>query len=109
MALREVSLDDKYELDSGLLYLTGTQALLRLALNQLRRDEAAGLTTASYITGYRGSPMHNVDKEYWRARRALKGERIHFQPGVNGDLAATACWGTQQVACYAGAKYDGVF
>jgi indolepyruvate ferredoxin oxidoreductase len=109
MALREVSLDDKYELDEGLLYLTGTQALLRLALNQLRRDEMAGLTTASYITGYRGSPMHNVDKEVWRAKRVLAGERIHFQPGVNEDLAATACWGTQQTSAYPGAKYDGVF
>jgi len=109
MALREVSLDDKYELDEGLIYLTGTQALLRLALNQLRRDEAAGLNTASYITGYRGSPMHNVDKEVWRAKRVLKGERIQFQAAVNEDLAATACWGTQQVNSYPGAKHDGVF
>ena len=108
MALRDVSLSDKYELKDGLIYLTGSQALLRLAMNQIWRDEAAGLNTASYITGYRGSPMHNIDKESWRSMPLLKQHRVFFHPAINEDLAATACWGTQQANTYAGAKYDGV-
>ena len=108
MSLRDVSLDDKYELQEGTIYLTGSQALLRLAMNQLRRDEAAGLRTASYITGYRGSPMHNIDKESWRSMQLLQDHRVFFHPAINEDLAATACWGTQQANSYDGAKYDGV-
>ena len=109
MELRAVTLDDKYEQAEGPIYLTGSQALLRLAMNQLDRDSAAGLDTACYISGYRGSPMHNVDKELWRAKRWLHDGRIHFQPGVNEDLAATAVWGSQQAQSFPGAKYDGVF
>ena len=108
MSLPTVALDDKYERDSGRVYITGSQALLRLAMNQLRRDEAAGLDTACYISGYRGSPMHNVDKELWRAARYLDEGRIRFQPGINEDLAATACLGTQQAAMFPDAKHDGV-
>jgi indolepyruvate ferredoxin oxidoreductase len=109
MAFRTVTLDDKYEQATGQIYLTGTQALLRLAMNQLARDRAAGLDTAGYITGYRGSPMHNVDKEFWRAKQFLEDGRIRFHPAINEDLAATACWGTQQAATNPGAKHDGVF
>ena len=109
MQLRSITLDDKYEQAEGPIYLTGSQALLRLAMNQLARDEAAGLSTACYISGYRGSPMHNVDKELWRARKWTKDGRIHFQPGVNEDLAATAVWGTQQLNLGPKPKYDGVF
>ncbi len=109
VSLRNLTLDDKYTEPEGPIYLTGSQALVRLALNQLRRDEAAGLRTACYISGYRGSPMHNVDKELWRAARLVEGERIHFQPGVNEDLAATSCWGSQQANMYPGARHDGVF
>jgi len=108
MALRAVSLDDKYEAAEGDIYVTGTQALLRLAMNQIKRDEAAGLTTAAYVTGYRGSPMHNVDKEMWRAKRYLADSRVFFQAAVNEDLAATACWGTQQANMFPDARYDGV-
>ncbi|MDP6707761.1 MAG: indolepyruvate ferredoxin oxidoreductase family protein [Alphaproteobacteria bacterium] len=107
--LRDVTLDDKYTQEAGPIYLTGSQALVRLALNQLRRDEVAGLETACFISGYRGSPMHNVDKELWRAGRLVAGQRIHFQPGVNEDLAATSCWGSQQANMYPGARHDGVF
>lgn len=109
MELRAVTLDDKYDQADGPIYLTGSQALLRLAMNQLARDEVAGLSTACYITGYRGSPMHNVDKELWRAKRWTADGRIHFQPGVNEDLAATAVWGSQQAQTFPGARYDGVF
>jgi indolepyruvate ferredoxin oxidoreductase len=108
MGLYAVSLEDKFKLRTGSIYLTGSQALLRLAMNQIWRDEAAGLNTAAYITGYRGSPMHNIDKESWRAKTLLSNNRVVFHAAINEDLAATACWGTQQTATYAGATYDGV-
>jgi indolepyruvate ferredoxin oxidoreductase len=106
--LREVTLDDKYRLKTGIIYLSGSQALIRLAINQLWRDEAARHNTAAYITGYRGSPMHNVDKESWRATKELEAHKVFFHAAINEDLAATACWGTQQAAMYPGGKYDGV-
>lgn len=109
VSLAEVTLEDKYRQESGSIYLTGSQALLRLAMNQLRRDESAGLDTACFVSGYRGSPMHNVDKELWRAKRYLADGRIHFQPGVNEDLAATSCWGSQQASTYSEGIHDGVF
>jgi indolepyruvate ferredoxin oxidoreductase len=109
MIRTDVTLDDKYALESGQVYVTGTQALVRLLLEQRRRDLAAGLNTAGYVSGYRGSPLANVDREMWRAGEFLERHHIRFQPGVNEDLAATAIWGTQQVGFFPGAKYDGVF
>ena len=109
MPLAAITLDDKYEREAGSIYLTGSQALVRLLLMQNARDRAAGLDTGCFVSGYRGSPMHNADKELWRAQRFLGGSDIHFQPGVNEDLAATACWGSQQANLYPGARYDGVF
>ncbi|MCW5737858.1 MAG: indolepyruvate ferredoxin oxidoreductase family protein [Enhydrobacter sp.] len=106
---KSVSLDDKYLLDSGRIYLTGTQALVRLPMMQRQRDQAAGLNTAGYISGYRGSPLGGFDQALWQAKRFIKNNHIEFQPGVNEDLAATALWGTQQIHLYPGAKYDGVF
>ncbi|MCW9002445.1 MAG: indolepyruvate ferredoxin oxidoreductase family protein [Rhodospirillales bacterium] len=108
-ALSAVTLDDKYELERGRVFLTGTQALVRLPLLQKQRDVNAGLNTAGFISGYRGSPLGGVDKELWRARKFLNSANIVFQPGVNEDLAATAVWGTQQVGLTPGAKFDGVF
>ena len=104
-----VTLDDKYVLDSGRVYLTGTQALVRLSMMQRQRDLAAGLNTAGYISGYRGSPLGGFDQALWQAKRFLKTNHIEFQPGTNEDLAATALWGTQQVHLYPGARHDGVF
>jgi indolepyruvate ferredoxin oxidoreductase len=104
-----VTLDDKYVLESGRVYLTGTQALVRLPMMQRQRDQAAGLNTAGYISGYRGSPLGGFDQALWQAKRFIKKSHIEFQPGTNEDLAATALWGTQQIHLYAGAKYDGVF
>ncbi len=104
-----VTLDDKYILESGRVYLTGTQALVRLPMMQRQRDLAAGLNTAGYISGYRGSPLGGFDQALWQAKRFIKNSHIEFQPGVNEDLAATAIWGTQQVHLYPGARYDGVF
>lgn len=104
-----VSLDDKYLAEHGHAYMTGTQALVLLTLLKQRRDQAAGLHTAGFISGYRGSPLGGLDKELWRAATHLKRHNIVFQPGVNEDLAATAVWGSQQVNAFPGAKYDGVF
>ena len=109
MALAPVTLDDKYALETGRVFLTGTQALVRLPMMQRRRDEAAGLNTACYISGYRGSPLGLVDQQLWQARSFLEKHHIKFQPGVNEDLAATAILGTQQLDMSPGARYDGVF
>jgi len=108
-ALSRVSLDDKYTLDRGRVFLTGTQAIARLAMLQRVRDERAGLNTAGYISGYRGSPLGGLDQVMSRAKPYLDQHHVKFQPGLNEDLAATAIWGTQQVGMFPGAKYDGVF
>ena len=110
MALRKVeSLDIRYSAEAGEVYLTGTQALVRLMLMQARRDAQAGLDTAGFVSGYRGSPLGGLDQQFWRAARHLQAAHIRFQPGVNEDLAATAVWGTQQVGLFPGARHDGVF
>lgn len=105
----DVTLDDKFRQLHGPVYLTGMQALVRLAIEQRRRDVAAGLNTAGFVSGYRGSPMGGYDRELWRAQKFLDEHHIRFQPGVNEDIAATSLWGTQQVAQFPGARYDGVF
>jgi indolepyruvate ferredoxin oxidoreductase len=104
-----ITLDDKYARESGRVFVTATQALVRLPMMQRQRDLAAGLNTAGFVTGYRGSPVGGVDQAMWKARAFLKASHVHFQPGVNEDLAATAVWGTQQVNMFEGARYDGVF
>ncbi len=109
MALAAVTLDDKYALESGRVFLTGTQALVRLPMMQRQRDLKAGLNTACFVSGYRGSPLGGLDQAMWQARRFLEKSHIRFQPGVNEDLAATAVWGSQQVGLFPGAKYDGVY
>jgi indolepyruvate ferredoxin oxidoreductase len=108
-ALDTVSLDDKYTLEKGRVYMSGTQALVRLALLQKERDRRAGLKTAGYVSGYRGSPLGALDQTLWKAKKYLKEHDVVFQPGVNEDLAATAVWGTQQLNLWPGAKVDGVF
>jgi len=109
MSLAEIRLDDKYRLATGHLYLTGTQALTRLPMLQKQRDTAHGLNTACFISGYRGSPLGNLDKTLWEAKSFLQENHIHFQPGVNEELAATGVWGSQQTNLFPGARYDGVF
>jgi indolepyruvate ferredoxin oxidoreductase len=108
-ALKTVSLDDKYALDKTRAYMTGIEALVRLPILQHQRDRKRGLNTAGFISGYRGSPLGGVDQAMWKARPWLDRHDIHFQPGVNEDLAATAVWGSQQTNLFEGAKYDGVF
>jgi indolepyruvate ferredoxin oxidoreductase len=103
------TLDHKYTLAAGRVYLTGVQALVRLPLLQRQRDAAAGLDTAGFISGYRGSPLGTYDLALWQAKRHLDAQRIRFEPGVNEDLAATAVWGSQQANLLPGARHDGVF
>jgi len=107
--LHAVSLDDKYELDKGRIFVTGVQALVRLLILQRQRDRAAGLNTAGFVSGYRGSPLGGLDQALWKAEKFLERAGIKFQPGLNEDLAATSLWGSQQVTMYPGAKVDGVF
>jgi len=107
--MRQVSLEDKYVSDSDRVYLTGIQALVRLALVQRRRDAANGLNTAGFISGYRGSPLGGLDEALWKAKPHLEAHHIKFQPGINEELAATAVWGSQQVEMLGDSKYDGVF
>jgi indolepyruvate ferredoxin oxidoreductase len=109
MDLAKASLEDKYTLPSGRVFLTGMQALIRLMMLQRERDSRAGLNTAGFVSGYRGSPLGGFDQTLWRARAHLERSHIRFQPGLNEDLAATAIWGSQQLNLFPGAKYDGVF
>ena len=107
--LRPVTLEDKYTLQSGRIYLSGIQALVRLPMMQRERDRAAGLNTAGFISGYRGSPLGGYDTALWQAASLLQQHDIRFEPGLNEDLAATAVWGTQQIGLFPGASVDGVF
>ncbi len=100
---------DRYRRTSGRVFLTGTQALVRLPLMQRALDRAAGLDTAGFISGYRGSPLAAYDLELWRARRELAASNIEFLPAVNEDLAATAVLGSQQVESDPDRTVDGVF
>jgi indolepyruvate ferredoxin oxidoreductase len=107
--LREVALDDKYDLGKHRIFLTGTQAVTRMLLVQKERDRRAGLNTAGFVSGYRGSPLGGLDQQLARATKHLKGSDIVFTPGLNEDLAATAVWGTQQAELQGEGRYDGVF
>ena len=107
--LSDTTLDDKYAKLDGRIYLSGIQALVRLPMMQRLRDEAAGLNTAGFISGYRGSPLGTLDEALWRAQNHLDKHHVKFVPGVNEELAATAVWGTQTTALVGPAKYDGVF
>ena len=109
MALKKVTLADKYDLTEDRIFVTGYQALVRMCLVQKERDRRAGLNTAGYITGYRGSPLGGLDYQFQRAESVLKPNDIVFQPGLNEDLAATALWGSQQAELRGEGKFDGVF
>lgn len=99
-ALETVTLDDKYALQHGRAFMSGVQALVRLPMLQRQRDAAAGLNTAGFISGYRGSPLGGYDQALWAAKKHLESNNIVFQPGVNEELGATAVWGTQQLDLY---------
>ncbi|WP_417472858.1 indolepyruvate ferredoxin oxidoreductase family protein [Leisingera sp.] len=106
---RSYKLDDRYELTQGRVFLTGTQALARIMLDQARRDRNAGLNTAGFVSGYRGSPLGGVDLEFWRAKDRMKANRIKFMPAVNEDLGATAVLGAQQAVLDPHCEVEGVF
>ena len=109
-ALETVRLDDKYALETGRAFMSGVQALVRLPMLQRVRDARAGLNTAGFVSGYRGSPLGGYDQALWQAKQHLAAHNIVFQPGVNEELAATALWGTQQLDLFPQArKFDGVF
>ncbi|MBI1217562.1 MAG: indolepyruvate ferredoxin oxidoreductase family protein [Rhodobacteraceae bacterium] len=109
MSLQDIQLSDRFDLTKSPVLLNGTQALVRLMLMQKARDRAAGLNTAGYVTGYRGSPLGAVDMQMMRAAKELGAADVLFQPGLNEDLAATAIWGSQQAELRGEGKYDGVF
>ncbi|PXW92354.1 indolepyruvate ferredoxin oxidoreductase [Sphaerotilus hippei] len=110
LALEAITLDDKYTLGHGRAFMSGVQALVRLPMLQQQRDAAAGLDTAGFISGYRGSPLGTYDQALWAAKKHLDAHRIVFQPGVNEELAATAVWGSQQLDLFPQTKkHDGVF
>ena len=104
-----VTLADKYDLAKSRIFITGSQAIVRLLLMQKERDRRAGLNTAGFISGYRGSPVGGLDQQFIHAAKELRASDIVFQPGLNEDVAATAIWGTQQAEMRGEGKYDGVF
>ncbi len=109
MTVQKISLNDRFDLDKSPVLLNGTQALVRMMMMQAARDKAAGLNTAGYVTGYRGSPLGAVDLQMIKAEKALADYNVKFQAGLNEDLAATALWGAQQAELRGEGKYDGVF
>ena len=109
MTKPEISLNDRFDLSKHTVLLNGTQALVRVMLAQKERDKAAGLNTAGFVTGYRGSPLGAVDSQMMRAEKHLTAQDVTFQSGLNEDLAATAIWGAQQAEILGEGKYDGVY
>ena len=107
--LEEVTLSDKFDLAKDRIFVTGTQALVRLTLMQKERDRRAGLNTGGFVSGYRGSPLGGLDQQFFKAQRQLLANDIVFQPGLNEDLAATAVWGAQQAEMRGEGRFDGVF
>ncbi len=105
---RQVSLADKYLLESGPIFLTGVQALVRLVLEQRRADRRAGLDTAVLASGYQGSPLAGFDRELARLGEVAARESIFHVPGLNEELAATAVWGSQLANNLPDPRHDGV-
>ncbi len=106
--MKHFSLEDRYTLEEGRIILTGVQALVRIPLDQHRADQRAGLNTATFISGYRGSPLGGYDMQLMRAKHLLDQHQVVFEPGVNEDIAATAVMGSQTVHELPNPKYDGV-
>jgi indolepyruvate ferredoxin oxidoreductase len=101
-------LGDNLTATGGQVFLTGTQALVRLLLMQRALDAARGLNTAAFVAGYRGSPLGALDQQLWKAGPLLAAARVEFLPAINEDLAATACLGVQRVALDPQRTADGV-
>jgi indolepyruvate ferredoxin oxidoreductase len=101
-------LSDKYTLERGSVYLTGIQALVRLPIDQMRRDQRTGLKTGAFISGYEGSPLGGYDLQLARSRKLLEEHNIVFRPGLNEDLAATSVMGSQIFDVVGKTKVDGI-
>ncbi len=106
--LQPYRLEDRYDRHDGRVLLTALQALARLPVEQLRRDQAAGLNTAALLSGYPGSPLGGFDLEVARMKRQLPDLPIVLQPAVNEELGATAIMGSQLAAGRPDARYDGI-
>ncbi|QIG80764.1 indolepyruvate ferredoxin oxidoreductase family protein [Stakelama tenebrarum] len=104
-----VTLADRYEQREGQIFLSSMQAMVRLPVDRARIDRAAGLRTGGYVTGYRGSPITTLDAQLWGAKKLLAEHDVHFEPGLNEELAATSLRGTQQIEWFGSSPYDGVF
>lgn len=104
-----VTLEDKYTQQGGRVFMSTVQALVRLPLDQARRDAAAGVASAGFISGYRGSPLGTYDAALWGAQRLLEEHRVTFLPGLNEELAATSVRGSQQLAWFGKSAVQGVF
>ncbi len=107
--MRDVGLADRFDLTKSPVLLSGSQALVRLLLEQQARDQMAGLRTAGLVTGYRGSPLGALDFQLQAARAELDAARIRFQAALNEEIAVTALWGSQMAGVRGEGKYDGVF
>jgi indolepyruvate ferredoxin oxidoreductase len=105
----EYGLEDRYVRENSTVFLTGTQALVRILIEQARSDRAAGIHTGGLVSGYRGSPLGGFDQELWRQKKLLADHAIRFEPGLNEDLGATMLWGAQQVDAFPGKLVEGVF
>jgi indolepyruvate ferredoxin oxidoreductase len=102
------SLQDKYLKEEGAVAMTGIQALVRLPMERYRRDKAAGLRVGTYVSGYQGSPLGELDKQLRLAGPLLEQHHIRFEPGINEDVAATAIYGSQMLDLFPHERYDGV-
>ncbi|NRO99386.1 indolepyruvate ferredoxin oxidoreductase family protein [Paraburkholderia sp. NMBU_R16] len=102
-------LEDRYLRESGAVFLTGTQALVRILFEQARSDKRSGIRSAGLVSGYRGSPLGGLDQELWRQKKLLEDADIRFEPGLNEDLGATMVWGAQQLDAFPGKRVEGVF
>ncbi len=101
-------LRDRYSLSEGTVFLSGVQALTRVLLDQHRADAAAGLRTATMVSGYQGSPLAGFDREIGRLGELAEAHRIELRPGLNEELGATVVWGSQLTNTLPGATHDGV-
>jgi indolepyruvate ferredoxin oxidoreductase len=95
--LNAYELLERYTRTEGRVFLTGTQAILRMVLDQARRDRERGLDTRGYVSGYRGSPVGGVDQEFQRNKSLVADAGVEFLPAVNEEFGATQMLGTQQV------------
>ncbi|MBX2823629.1 MAG: indolepyruvate ferredoxin oxidoreductase family protein, partial [Gammaproteobacteria bacterium] len=109
MSIMPVDINDKFDVTKNRVFISGTQALVRLCLLQAELDRQAGLSTGGYVSGYRGSPLGGLDQQFPRARDFLQKANVVFEPALNEDMAATAIWGTQQAEMRGEGAFDGVF